>query len=45
MLVELDILRREASIRAGKGTPTAKIALALLKNQAAGNNHPISLDS
>jgi hypothetical protein len=45
MLVELDILRREASIRAGKGTPTSKIALALLKNEAAGNNHPIGWDS
>ncbi|MGD1027024.1 hypothetical protein [Candidatus Binatus soli] len=34
MLVEFDILRRETSIRAGKGTPTAKIAVALLKQQA-----------
>ena len=45
MLVELDILRREASIRAGNGTPRAKIALGLLKNQAAGNNQPIGWDS
>jgi hypothetical protein len=35
MLTEFDILRREASIRSGAGTPTAKIALALLKQGAS----------
>ncbi len=31
MLLEFNILRREAAVRAGKGGPTAKIAVALLK--------------
>jgi hypothetical protein len=35
MLAAFDILRRETSIRSGAGTPTAKIALALLKQGGA----------
>jgi hypothetical protein len=35
MLAAFDILRRETSIRSGAGTPTAKIALALLKQGAS----------
>ena len=35
MLAAFDILRRETSIRSGAGTPTAKIALALLKQGSA----------
>lgn len=35
MLLEFEILRREAAIRSGAATPTAKIALALLKQGSA----------